>query len=418
VVAAAPKRRGEVFASLRKHYNYRLFFTGQIVSVAGTWMQDTALPWLVLQMTHSPIDVGLLLFCRYVPFALLGLPAGVLADRFDTRRVMVATQSSSMVIAAALGILALQDTPPLWAIYVLATLGGAVTVLDSPSRNSLTYRLVGRDELPNAVALNSTFFNAGRVIGPAAAGVVIGSLGIAACFFLNAGSYLAVLAVLLLMRKGELFALDRGEEGSRRTIREGVSFVLGNRRLKYVMLLAFVIGMTGFNLRVLLPLLADDTLHAGATAFGLLWACFGIGALAGALFAAGTASARTRTLFVGLAAYSVALLLLAAARSTLVACGILIVLGAAFTIWTASGQSIVQLTAPDRLRGRVLAIWIFMLTGLIPLGSLLSAWLTDVGGTELAFFVGGLSGLAVTVLAAVRMDPGLWRRMTARTTFS
>jgi len=405
--------RRDIFASLRKHRNYRLFFSGQIVSLAGTWMQDTALPWLVLGMTHSSIDVGVLLFCRYVPFAAFGLPAGVVADRFDNRRVMIVTQSSSMVIAVTLGALALSGSPPLWAIYVLATLGGIATIVDAPSRQALTYRLVGREELPNAVALNSTFFNAGRVIGPAAAGVVIGTAGVAACFFINAASFLAVLAGLLAMRTREFFALEQEKDGARQTVREGLAFVFGNRRLRMIIAIGFVVGLTGFNLRVLIPLLAGKTLHAGAMTFGVLWASFGLGALAGALYAA-TASARVRTLFVGLAGYCSALLAIGFVRSTPVAAVLLVVLGITFTTWMATAQSILQLAAPDRLRGRVLSIFLLVLTALVPLGSLFSAWLTDVGGTKLAFAFGGITGLGMTAVGATRMHPNLMRRVTAK----
>jgi MFS family permease len=420
-VNAFPARRGKTFASLQRHRNYRLFFTGQVVSLAGTWMQDTALPWLVLNETHSPIAVGLLIFCRYVPFAILGLPAGVLADRFDNRGLMIVTQSASMAVAIALGVLTLSGDPALWAVYLLATLGGTATILDAPNRHALTYRLVGRDELPNAVALNSSFFNAGRIVGPAAAGVVIATIGISACFLLNAASFLAVLVALLAMRTAELFPLDRGDTPleSRGAIREGFRFVLGTPRLALLLAIALVVSLT-FNLRVLLPLLAGRTLDAGPQTFGVLWACFGLGALAGALYAAGLAIASWRTLIAGLGGYSVALLVLSPLHTVLGAGVLLFAIGICFTIWGASSQSILQLTAPDRLRGRVLSIYLFVLTALMPVGSILAALLVDVGGTELALAVSGLAGLTATVVAVRRVRPGQFRRIAARaaTTFN
>jgi MFS family permease len=406
---------GRTFASLRKHRNYRLFFAGQIVSVSGTWMQETALPWLVLQLTHSPIDVGLLVFCRYAPFALFGLPAGVIADRFDNRRMMILTQASSMCVATALGVLTILGREQLWELYVLATLGGAATIFDAPNRHALTYRLVGRDELPNAIALNSSFFNSGRVVGPAVAGVIIGAFGISACFIFNAFSYLAVLTALIAMRVAELYPVDRGEEplAARSAIREGLRFVLGSSRTVLLLAIVLVVSLTGFNMRVLLPLLADKTLHAGPETFGVLWASFGIGALAGALFAAGSAIANWRTLVAGVGGFSLAMLALAPVHTAVEASVLLVVIGFCFTLWTASSQSILQLSTPDRLRGRVLSIYLFVFTALTPLGSLLSAWLADLGGTKLAFGVAGACGAAMALVAVRRLRPGGIRALAA-----
>jgi MFS family permease len=411
-VSAFPARRGRTFASLQRHRNYRLFFVGQVVSLAGTWMQDTALPWLVLEETHSPLAVGVLVFCRYVPFAIFGLPAGVLADRFDNRRLMIATQTASMAVAVALGMLTLTGNATLWALYLLATLGGMATIVDAPNRHALTYRLVGRDELPNAVALNSSFFNAGRIVGPAAAGVVIATIGISACFLLNAASFLAVLLALLAMRTAELFPLDRGDAPlrSRGAIREGFRFVLSAPRLTLLLAIALVVSLT-FNLRVLLPLLAGKTLDAGPQTFGILWACFGLGALAGALYAAGVAIASWRTLVAGLGGYSVALLVLSPLHSVAGAGLLLFVIGICFTIWSASSQSILQLTAPDRLRGRVLSIYLFGITAFMPLGGMFAAWLVDLGGTQLAFAVAGGCAVVVTLVVVSRLRPGRIRSL-------
>src|SRR5262249_40597648 len=186
-------------------------------------MQDTALPWLVLQRTHSPVQVGLLLFCRYVPFALFGLVAGVIADRYDNRVVLMTTQAASMMVAAVLAVVAFTGAPTAF-VYVLAVLGGTAVVFDNPNRQALTYQLVGRDELQNAVALNSSIFNSGRVIGPALGGIVIAAAGVAFCFALNSASFLAVLVALALMRPLELYPVDRGGEPPRRlgAIREGL----------------------------------------------------------------------------------------------------------------------------------------------------------------------------------------------------
>jgi MFS family permease len=393
------------FSSLRKHRNYRLYFTGQIISVSGTWMQDTALPWLVLLLTHSPVAVGLLVFARYAPFMLFGLFSGVLADRLDNRRFVILTQSGSMLVAAGLAVLAFSGVHQVWPFYVLAFLGGSALVFDAPNRHALTFQLVGRDELSNAVALNSSLFNAARVVGPAVGGVLIAVVGVGWCFAVNAGSFLAVLAGLLLMRPAELFPLDRGETRPKTlaAIREGFDYMWRSPQVKLVLAITMVVSATGFNFRVLLPVLASKTLHSGAEVFGALFACFGAGALLGALGSAALGRASWKALILGSAGFSGAMLLLAPVRSVAVAAVRLFLIGFCFSTWTANSQSILQLTAPDRLRGRVLSLYLFAFAGLSPVGGLLAGWLADVGGTKLAFAVAGLAGLTVTALAVGRL---------------
>ena len=405
MTAALLALNSRTFASLRNHRNYRLYFTGQIVSVTGTWMQDTALPWLILGLTHSPIYVGGLVFARYAPFLAFGLFSGVAADRFDNRRVVIATQAVSMVVAAGLAVLAFAGVHEPWPYFVLAFMGGAALVFDAPNRHALTYQLVGRDELPNAIALNSSLFNAGRVVGPAVGGVLIAAVGAGWCFAINSASFLAVLTALLLMRVSELFPVERSavREKTGAAIREGLRYAWRTPSVLLVLLMVTVVSATGFNFRVLLPVLASKTLESGAAVFGLLFACFGLGALGGALFAAAMSRASWKALIFGSAGFSGAMLLLAPVRTVAVAAALLLVIGFCFSTWTANSQSILQLTAPDRLRGRVLGLYLFAFAGLTPIGGLLAGWLAEVGGTELAFGVAGVCGLAVTALAAARL---------------
>jgi MFS family permease len=405
VTAALLALNSRTFASLRNHRNYRLFFTGQIVSVSGTWMQDTALPWLILGLTHSPVYVGALVFARYAPFMLFGLFSGVLADRFDNRRVVIVTQTSSMVVASGLAVLAFSGVGVIWPYFVLAFLGGAALVFDAPNRHALTFQLVGRDELPNAIALNSSLFNAGRVVGPAVGGVLIAAVGVGWCFAINAASFLAVLGGLLLMRASELYSLDRGT-GRTKTgaaIREGLAYAWRTPPVLIVLVTTAVVASTGFNFRVLLPVLASKTLHSGATVFGVLFACFGVGALLGALFSAAMSRASWKAVILGSAGFSGTMLLLAPVRNEVVAGALLLLIGFCFSTWTANSQSILQLAAPDRLRGRVLGLYLFAFAGLAPIGGLLAGGLADVGGTELAFGVAGAAGLAVTAFAVTRL---------------
>ncbi|MGZ8694247.1 MAG: MFS transporter [Gaiellaceae bacterium] len=395
------------FTSLRVHRNYRLFFSGQIVSVVGTWMQNTALAWFVVDLTHSPVAVGFLAFCRFVPFSVFGLVSGVVADRFDNRRLMMVTQAFAMVVSIALAALAFSGQATVWEAYALAALGGIALVFDAPGRHSLTFQMVGRDELPNAVALNASLFNASRVIGPAVAGVLIAATSVGVCFAINAVSFLAVLAVLALMRKEELYPVQRGERQSMVAgVAEGLRYARATPKVRAVLLMTLVVSTVGFNFHVLVPVLAADTLHVGARTFGLLSAAFGAGALLGALAAAALARASFKTLVAGTAGFSITLLALAP-QHTVVACAVLLFLtGISFTLWTANSQSILQLTAPDHLRGRVLSLYLLAFAGAAPLGGLLSGWLAEVGGTELAFGVAGVAGLAMTAFGLRTLREG------------
>ena len=389
------------FASLRRHRNYRLFFTGQLVSVIGTWMQNIALAWLVVELTRSPLAVGLLAFCRFIPFTVLGLFAGVVADRFDNRRLVIVTQATSMAFSALLAVLVLTGPPPLWLIYVLAVLSSTALVFDAPGRHALTFQLVGREELSNAVSLNASLFNASRVVGPALAGVLIAAFGVGVCFAINAVSFLAVLASLLLMRPAELVPLVR--EGLpptlMRGIREGLSYVRHTPQARLVLAIVTVVSTLGFNFHVILPLLASETLETGPRVFGILSAFFGGGALTGALLSAALGRASWKVLVAGTGGFSLSLLALAPVTTVWPAAVLLFATGAFFSLWTANANTILQLGAPDRLRGRVVSIYLWAFAGLAPVGGLLAGWLTEVGGTALSFTVAGGTGLAMTLVA-------------------
>jgi MFS family permease len=398
MTAAILALQARTFASVRKHRNYRLFFTGQVISLVGTWMQNIALAWFVIELTHSAFAVGVLAFCRFAPFTVFGLISGVVADRLDNRRLVMGTQTASMVVAAALTVLAISGVEIVWVAYLLAAAAGTALVFDAPGRHALTFQMVGRDELPNAVALNASLFNASRVVGPAAAGVIIAAFGVTVCFALNTISFLAVLTSLALMRTDELIAPDRPEHHPSvlSSIREGLGYARRSPRVRLVLAMTMVVSTVGFNFHVLVPVLASETLDAGPRTFGILSAAFGAGALTGALLTATLARASWRALLAGVGGFSVALLALAPLH-TVVGCALLLfVVGVCFTLWTSNSQSLLQLSAPDHLRGRVLSLYLFAFAGLAPLGGLLAGWLSDVGGTELAFGVAGVTGLAMT----------------------
>ena len=387
------------FASLRMHRNYRLFFAGQLVSLSGTWMQMIALAWFVVDQTSSPIAVGILAFCRFLPFTIFGLAAGVFADRFDNRRLMMTTQASAMAVSVALAVLALSGAAQLWQIYLLAALGGTATVFDAPGRHALTFQMVGRDELPNAVSLNATLFNASRIVGPGLAGVLVAAAGAGVCFLINAVSFLAVLTALALMRPEELHPLDRRDRPTiLRGAREGLAYARRTRVIWVPLVITTVLSTVGFNFNVLVPVLAKDTLHAGPQVFGALSAAFGAGALAGALLTATLGRASWKAQLAGTAGFGVSVLVLAPQSTVPAAAVLLFATGVFFILWNSNTQSILQLTAPDHLRGRVLSLFLFAFAGLAPLGSLLAGWLAHVGGTQLAFTAAGTAGIAMAAL--------------------
>jgi MFS family permease len=407
------------FDSLRKHRNYRLYFGGQVVSVTGTWVQNVAQAWLVVELTHSsPLAVGVLAACQFGPYALLGLLGGVLVDRLDYRRAMLFTQSAMMLTAALLGVLALTHVAQVWMVDAIAAVTGVVLVLDTPARQSFTIQMVGRRELSNAVALNSSLFNASRILGPGLGGLIIATAGVGICFVINAVSFVAVLAGLALMHEDELHPVQHARRGDSLLagMREGLAYARRTPRVRLVLLMMLVVATIGINFNVLLPVLARTTLHSGAEVFGLLSASFGAGALAGALVAASMGRALMRVLVAACGGFGLFEVVLGLQTSAVGAIVLLALTGACFTLYTANSNSTLQLAVPDRLRGRVMALYAYVFFGTAPLGGLLAGWLADRGGTRLAFLVAGSAGIVVSVYGMVstggieRLRLGLARR--------
>jgi MFS family permease len=415
VTAAFLRAHRRTWSSLRKHRNYRIFFAGQVVSVTGTWMQNVAAAWLVLTLTHSPVAVGVLMLCQFLPATALGLVGGVIVDRLDVRRVVIVTQAASMVFAAALAALTLGGVVEVWQVYLLTGLRGISLVFDHPARQQLTFQMVGRDELPNAVALNSGLFNGTRVIGPALGGAVIATAGVGACFLLNAASFVAVLASLALIRPRELFPLDRGDDRPTliRGSREAFAFLREVPKAGVVLALVLLVTTLSFNFNVLLPVLAKKTLHEGPEVFGIVTAFFGAGALIGALTAASISRTSPKLLLGGTTAFGVAQLALAPQTTLVAAAPFLFAAGIAFTLWTSNANAMLQLATPDRLRGRVMGLYFFAFNGAGPAGGMLAGWLAATGGTVLAFTVGGTAAIVVSALASRVLGRRLARRRLA-----
>ena len=393
------------FASLRMHRNYRLYFLGQAVSQSGTWIDKVAQAWLVLALTHSAFAVGVLAACQFVPFSVLGLMAGVIVDRLDTWRTVIVTQAIRMVIAATLAGVVLAGVVQVWMVYTLAVLTGIVLVLDAPSRQQLTFKMVGRDELPNAVALNSSLFNAARIVGPGIGGLLIAAFGVGPAFAINAASFVAVLGGLLLMDTSKLVAFAPREHLPTllASLREGISYARESPHVRLVLTMLVAISTIAMNFNVLLPVLAGRTLDSGPGVFGLIAACFGAGALVGGLLSAALSRASWKAIVAGAGGLGLTELVLAPQHSLGPAVVLLFIAGVCFTLYTANSNAVLQLRAPDHLRGRVNGFYYFAFNGLAPLGGILTGWLAATGGTELAFAVAG----AVTAVVAIAAVPQL-----------
>ena len=404
MTAAILRAGARTFLSVRKHRNYRLFFTGQVISNTGTWMQRVAQAWLVLSLTHSPVAVGILALCQFMPFTLFSLVAGVIVDRLDAWRTVISTQLMQMLLASTIAVVALAGVAQPWHVYVIAALMGLVQVLDAPSRQALTFGMVGPLELPNAISLNSGVFNGARIFGPALGGVLIAAAGAGVCFAVNAASYVAVLIGLFMMRPEEFHPIERRERPRTLLIglKEGISYARRDEQIWLVLTLVFVMSTFTLNFNVLLPVLAKQTLHEGPEVFGLLSAAFGVGALIGALVSANVSRATMGTTAIGTAGFALCELLIAPLRSTAVVALLLFVGGICFTTWSSNSNSLIQLAAPDHLRGRLIGLYFFAFAGTGTAGGILSGWLTAAGGTDLAFAVGGIAGLSTSVYVWLR----------------
>ena len=399
---------GRTFASLRHHRNFRLYFASHAVSFAGTWMQQIAAYWLVLELTGSPVAVGSLALAQLLPVTLFGLFVGSLIDRVDVRRLLLVTESLLIVAAATLALLTLTGVVELWHVYVIASVQGLVLVLGNPARHTLVFRIVGENDLPNAVALSSALGTMARVVGPAVGGVVVALAGSGVAFATNAVSYGAVVAALLAMRTADLrpFVPPAAHGGLRRSLRGTLSFVRRSRRVAVAFFAVLVLSTVSFNFDVLLPLLAGQTLDRNADVFGLIAAVFGAGALCGALALATVGKARLRLLLAGAAGYGVLELALAPQHDLAAVCLLLFLTGVFYVLWGSSALASLQLAAPEHLRGRAASLYFFAFQGGAPLGGLLAGWLTSRGGTELAFAVAGTAAVVVAATGAAVLLAG------------
>ncbi len=387
-----------------RHRNYRLYWIGQLVSLTGTWMQSTAQQWLVYRLTGSPLALGTVMFLQSLPVMLLSLFAGLVADRVDKRRFLVATQTAMMLPALVLAALTYTGAVQYWHVLGLAFVFGLANTFDLPTRQSFTVEMVGKPDLMNAIALNSSMFNTARLVGPAVAGLLVANVGEAAAFGLNGLSYLAVIGGLLMMRL-PAFTPRAGRLQPLADIREGLGYIARTPSVLALVLLAAVPSIFGFPATTLLPVIAGEVLGLQADGFGALISGMGLGALAGAISLAvlGGYRRKGRLLTTAMFAFSGALVAVAFSRAVP-----LTLIAMAFWGWgminhLATTNTLLQLQAPDHLRGRVMSAYLWAVIGMAPIGSLLLGSLAEWWGAPAALLIGGgacfLSALAAFVFA-------------------
>jgi MFS family permease len=364
------------FRSLR-HRNFRLYWWGQLVSLIGTWMQTVAQGWLMYRLSADPFVLSLLAFAQFIPTLLFSLPAGVLADRFDKRKIIILTQGASLLEAAALAALTTSGHATPGSVLVLAFIFGIITAIDLPVRASFVAEMVSTEDLSNAIALNSAVFNAARVVGPAIAGLILATLGEASCFWLNAFSYVAVIVGLLRMNVAPRDRSHLEGVSALSTFRDGMRHVFEVTQLRNLLLLLGVMAGFGFQYSVLLPVYAKDILHSGAGGLGLLTAAFGMGSLLSAVRMTQhlTRWDLRKNLLIGLLVSGIGLGGFAWSRSFVLSMAMGIAAGFGLILYVASTNMMLQITTNDRYRGRVMSLYTVMLVGTAPFGALPSGWI-------------------------------------------
>ena len=380
-----PKARSR-FSGLRQGFiaftyrNYRLFWLGQLVSVTGTWMQSLAQSWLVYEILGaSPFQLGLVNVLQFLPVLVFGIPAGIIADRFPKRSILMVTQSTMMLLSGVLAVLVITDVVQLWHVYLVATLFGCANAVDMPTRQAFVSEMVDRDALMNAIALNSALFNTGRIIGPAIAGLLLAIMGPGPLFAINAASYIAVLIGLLMMNTAPI--TNTSTVGPIQRLREGLAYIRSEPVISRTIIMVGMIGIFGMNFNVWVPVLASDAFDAGSSAYGQLFSAMGAGSLLGALSLAFSGRSPNRNRMVAavfaMGAGEIVLDVVAASGTALMLGALsLALVGFMSTNTMSTANTLVQTTASDELRGRVMAVYMTVFAGTVPFGALLSGWVT------------------------------------------
>lgn len=395
-----------------RHRNYRLFIVGQIVSTIGTWMQTVALPWLALQLTHDGFLVGLVLASQFLPVLVLTPFAGEIADRVRKRTVLLITQSLFVLPPLALFALTQSGHAEYWMVVLAAVATGTINALDVPTRQSFQVDMVGKEDLLNAIALNSSVFNASAVVGPSIAGILIALVGVPICFLLNSISYLAAIVALLSMRDLPQVSRRHEEAPLRTRLAEGAAYARREPVVGLLLILVAAFSLFAMNRTTLMPLFADQVLHVGAHGFGFLLASMGLGSLCGALtlaFVPRLGAEPRRQLWMA-AIWVAALLEFSISRNFAISLVTLFVAGYCQISFVAATNSRIQTSTPDHLRGRVMALYAEALIGVGPLGATQAGALASLFGAPWALAIGAsIAGLATLLVALLR--PQLFGRL-------
>lgn len=397
-VAGGTATRLPVLLRALRHHNYRLFFGGQFFSLVGTWMQSVAQAWLIYRLTDSAVLLGLTSFFGQVPIFLFAPIGGTVADSIDRRRILVATQIGSMLLALTLAAITFAGVVEVWHVFALAALLGVANAFDIPARQSFVVEMVGKEDLSNAIALNSSMFNGARIVGPAIAGLLVAAVGEAWCFLLNGVSYVAVVVGLLMMRMAPREPAPRRGSAFSRTV-EGFAYVAKTAPIRGILMLLGLVSLVGMPYAVLMPIFADRILGGGAQGLGILMGASGIGALAAALTLAGrrTVHGLGRWVAISSICFGVGLILFANSRAFWLSAAILAPTGFAVMIQMASSNTLVQSMVPDELRGRVMAVYSMIFMGMAPLGAFLAGLLAERIGAPETLTIGGV----ICILGAV-----------------
>ncbi|WP_375487635.1 MFS transporter [uncultured Jatrophihabitans sp.] len=389
----------DTFAALA-HRNFRRYFSGQAVSLIGTWMQTVAQSWLVLQLTHSGAALGLTVALQTLPVLLLGPYGGVVADRVDKRKLMMALQSMMGVLALVLGLLTIAHVVVLWQVYLLAFLLGLNNTFENPARQSFVLEMVGPEHLRNAVSLNSVLVNVARAVGPAVAGVIIAVGGTGICFLLNAASFVAVVVSLARLDVSQLSPAPPTPRGSGQ-VREGLAYVRRTPELAGPLLMMALVGCLAYEFQVVLPVVASNTFHGNSTAYGFMTAAMGVGAVVGGLYVAARGRTGLRALTVSAAGFGVVIALAAAAPTLWLELIALALVGGASVGFLSKGNSSLQLAAAPGMRGRVMALWAVAFLGSTPIGGPVAGWVADTWGGRAGLVLGAAACLVAAALGAL-----------------
>ncbi len=388
-----------------KHRNYRYFFSGQLLSLIGTWMQSIAQAWLVYRLTDSTVLLGLIAFSGQIPVFLFATIGGAIADRYNRQRILQTTQTISMILATILTILTFTGTIEVWHIFMLAALSGINNAFDIPTRQAFIVDITRREDLTNAIALNSSMFNGARIVGPAIAGLLVASVGEAWCFAVNAVSYIAVLSGLFLIKLETQRKVSLPGSAISNIV-EGFKFVAKTSPVRSLLILLGVVSLMGSPYSVLMPIFADQILQGGASGLGILMGASGVGALAGALALAARKSLKGlgRWIAIASASFGAFLILFTFSRSFWLSAGFLVPAGFAMMIQMAASNTLVQSMIPDELRGRVMAVYSMMFMGMAPLGAILAGTLAENIGAPFTVAIGGVACIIAADVFALHLS--------------